>query len=128
MAPASVAGARDTLTTLQGPGQAPDREPRGSAVRGEEAVGWDRPRAAPFGVLSPLGAGPVSPQVPCVITVVLGSWGVISRALVLQSQGKENKAVPRRGVRDMSSSVFRVGDTERKGLSPLLFGQGTIFA
>lgn len=28
----------------------------------------------------------------------------------------------------MSSSVFRVGDTERKGLSPLLFGQGTIFA
>lgn len=61
-------------------------------------MGWDRPRAAPFRVLSPLGAGPTSPQVPHVITVVLGSRGVISKALVLRLQGKESKAFPRRGI------------------------------
>ena len=58
MAPVSVGGPRDMLTTLQGPAQAPSREPRGSAMPGRGSRGLGQAPSCSFQSPFPFGGWP----------------------------------------------------------------------
>lgn len=128
VAPASVGGARDTpATTLQNLGTGPrQRAPRVSNPGKGRGLG--QAPSCSFWSPFPFGGLALCHHRYHVITVWFWIPGGDIQGTGSPASRKRKQSCSEEGVMGMSSSVFRVGNTERKEALSLLFGQGTIFA